>query len=372
MIKSFLLSIILISSTICFSQSDFTEIDKNSKIVPDSLTDYNTIAKYLINDLKKEKEKARAIYTWIAHNIQYDLSQINSGKRYESQQEIIDEVINDRKGICQHYSELFHAMSKSIGLKSYLIRGYTRDALGKIPDLGHAWNGIEIDSNYYLIDVTWSAGYLLNGKYVHKFRDHYFLNSPKEFIKDHMPFDPIFQFIDTPINNNDFTNSDFSKLNKKGTFPFKNLIDQHERSKTLIQLENSNNRIIENGIRNKLIQQQIDENHYEITSRKYNIGIDALNNGVNSYNLYLTHKNRKFKKPKLNDSRIKELIDDADNGITSASKIFHSLFSPNRDLSNLIRDAQKRMPDLIFDVEREKIFVDKYLKKWKPIRIFMF
>lgn len=359
-------------SVLGFGQTAFSAIDEKSKAVPDSLTDYKEIAAYLTNGLETDTEKARAIYIWIAHNIKYDLAQINSGKRYNSEQDIINEVLADRKGVCQHYSELFLAMSKSVGLKSYLIGGYSQDAFWGIADLSHAWNGISIDSNYYLIDVTWAAGYELEGKYIHKFTDEYFLQSPKDFIKDHMPFDPIWQFVNNPINNKAFISKDFSKLDSEGTFAYRDSIQQYEKQNELEQLENSNRRIIANGLENKLLRKQVNENILQIINGKYNLAIDTLNFGINYYNLYVSHKNRQFRNPKLDDSRIKELIGHADKGIYEANKIFHELSSSNIELNNLITDARSRMPDLIAALEREKAFVDSYLKKWKPLRVFMF
>jgi len=372
MIRDVLLIALLIVSTFGFGQSNYSAIDKNSTSVPDSLTGYNEIANHLTVDLKTDTEKARAIYIWIAHNVKYDLTQLYSDKRYNSSQDIVNEVLNDRQGVCQHYSELFLAMSKSVGLKSFLISGYTRDVYDEIAAFSHAWNGIRIDSDYYLIDVTWAAGYELNGKYVHKFRDDYFLRSPKDFIKDHMPFDPMWQFLDNPITNNDFIAKDFSKLNRPGDFNYKDLIIQYETLNELTQLENATRRIRENGVVNKLIQNQVDENILRITNRKYNMAIDTLNYGINSYNLYVFHKNRKFRNPKIDDTHIKDLIYSADKSVFAANQIFYGLFSSDYELNRLIVEARNRMPGLISDLEREKDFVDRYLKKWKPLRIFMF
>ncbi len=372
MIKEILLSGFILVCTVGFGQINFSTIDEKSKTVPDSLNGYKEIADYLTNDLKTEKEKARAIYIWIAYNIEYDLGQVNSSKRYNSDKEIIDEVLNDRKGLCQHYSELFLAMSNSIGLKSYLISGYTKDVFGRIASVSHSWNGIYLDSNYYMIDVTWASGYKINGKYVHKFRDNYFLRSPKEFIKDHMPFDPIWQFLDNPINNSEFISADFTKLDIKGGYAFEDLILQFEMQNELDQLESMNNRIIANGIKNSLIQEQVDENILQITNRKYNLAIDTLNYGIDNYNLYISHKNRQFRNPKIEDHQVKELIENADKGIYAANEILYGLFSSNYELDKLISETRSRIPDLISDLNREKNFVDRYLKKWKPFRIFMF
>ncbi len=363
---------LLIISIYGFGQTDFTTIDKKSRLTPDSLTKYLDIAAYLTTDLLTDKEKVRAIYIWISHNIRYDLNQINSNHRYNSSKEIIKEVLKNRQGVCQHYSELFRAMSESIGVKTHLISGYTRDVNGRIADLNHAWNAVEIDSNYYLIDVTWAAGYELNNRYVHKFRDNYFLTQAKDFIKDHMPFDPIWQFSNNPINNEEFISKDFSKLNKKGKFIYRDSIAKYENLDKLNQLQSSNKRIIASGVKNKLIQKQIAENIRHIINAKYNLAIDTLNYGIDNYNLYITHKNRRFHNPKLSDSRIKELIDNAGIGIYQADKIFYGLFSDDKELNNMIIDAKNRMPRLISDLKREKDFVNKYLKKWKPLRIFIF
>ncbi len=372
MTKGAFLSGFLLVSIIGSAQTDFSRIDDNSITIPDSLSDYREIADYLCNDLKSDRERVRAVYIWIAHNVRYDLAKMNSGRRYGSEQEIIDEVLKERKGVCQHYSALFLAMSRYLGINTYLISGYTRDELGDISELSHAWNGIAIDSAYYLIDVTWASGYELNGRYLHEFRDDYFLKSPKDFIKDHMPFDPIWQFLDNPINNNDFISRDFSKLETSGVFAFHDSIMQWEKCDEFERLEKSNKRIIANGVRNKLIQAQVDENILQIANWKYNLAIDTLNYGINSYNSYTIHKNRHFRNPKLDDSDVKGLIDNADKGISAANDILYELFSSNSELNDLIVDARNKMPDLLSEIEREKDFVERYLKKWKPLRVFMF
>ncbi|WP_075590091.1 transglutaminase domain-containing protein [Labilibacter marinus] len=363
--KILLFGFILITTFGCAPSkpSEYLVVDENSKTVPDSIINNEAIAHYITDVLKTDKEKARAIYIWIAHNIKYDLDHSYSNTSYESSQDFIDEVLTKRKGVCQHYSELFHAMSKSAGLNSYLIGGYTRNSFGEISDEGHAWNGIEIDSSYYLIDVTWAAGYKFKDEYIHEFRDDYFIISPKEFIKNHMPFDPIWQFLDNPINNNEFISKDFSKLDVQGTFAFNDYIKKRKEGNELAQLEKSNKRIIENGIINNLIKKEVDRNILQITNRKYNLAIDTFNFGVKYFNLFINHKNRYFLDPELNDTQVKELIDNADNGIYAANELLNELSSSNCELNSLIMDTRNRMPHLISDLEREKNFVDLYLKE---------
>lgn len=372
MIRHLLLLGLLIITLQGFTQSEFSTIDKSSKEVPDSLTTYQDISSYLTRDLTSDKEKIRALYIWISHNIRYDLTLINSKKRYFSNAEIIDEVLASKQGVCQHYAELFHAMCKSIHIQSYVISGYTRQGDGTIASLSHAWNSVLVDSNYYFIDATWAAGYEYNNRYVHEFRDDYFLIEPEDFIKTHIPFDPIWQFLHNPIDNREFTEKDFSKLNVDGNFNYLDSIAKFEQSDKLAQLDNATRRITNASITNPLIQYQIKENLLQITNIRYNLGIDTLNFGIDNYNLYISHKNRKFRNPKLDDNRIKELIENAESGIYQADKIFNNLYSDNIELDDFIRVARNRMPELISDLEREIDFVEKYLNKWKPLRGFMF
>src|SRR5690606_19487068 len=104
------------------------------------------IAKFLTQQLNTKEEKARAIYIWISQNIRYDLGNLNSTFRYRSVEEVIDDVMETRKGVCLHYAALFQAMCKTVGLESFQINGYTRDGSGKIAELSHSWNALQLDS----------------------------------------------------------------------------------------------------------------------------------------------------------------------------------------------------------------------------------
>ncbi len=143
---------LLFISTCTFAQFDYTTIDEQSKSIPDSLQNHAKIAAHLTKDLTTDREKARAIYSWIAQNVEYDTELYYSSDRmYQSSKEIVSETLTNRKGVCLHYSELFLAMTQAIGLQSSMIGGYTRDVFGDISKRGHAWNSLQIDSNYYLV-----------------------------------------------------------------------------------------------------------------------------------------------------------------------------------------------------------------------------
>ena len=365
--KAILIIVLFLISNLGLCQSNFSKIDKYSKTVPDSITDYKEIAHYLTDNLETDTEKVRAIYIWITHNIRYDMNRVKVVS-YESYHpnKIIKESLSKRKGVCYHYAMLFSAMSEAAGLEMFSIFGYTKDSLNRVSASSHAWNAVKIDSSYYLIDATWSAGYVRNFEYFHKFRDYYFLIPPKQFIKTHIPFDPMWQFIDNPISHKDFKHNNFSKLDSIGTFSFVDSIRQYQRQDELSKLENYKQRIIVNGIENKIIKAEITLLESKIKEQKeineYNRVVNTLNNGIETYNIYINYRNEDFKKPKLHYDQAKELIEVAYQNICTAKEKFNALSPTQWRLKLLVSNSIRETDKLISALENEKKFIDKYLK----------
>ncbi|KAH3755436.1 hypothetical protein DPMN_190132 [Dreissena polymorpha] len=51
----------------------------------------------------------------------------------------------------------------------------------------HAWNSVYIDNDWFLVDVTWGAGFVKSKerKYVPRFTNAYFLTDPEVLITEH-------------------------------------------------------------------------------------------------------------------------------------------------------------------------------------------
>jgi transglutaminase-like putative cysteine protease len=111
-----------------------------------------TLAHQLTENLKTDKEKLEAIYSYIINNITYDKSKALSVKtRYNPNAEATLEV---GKGICYDYASLTAAMLRSVGIKTKLVKGnstYTR--------FYHAWNEVLIDGSWLVVDTTADAAY---------------------------------------------------------------------------------------------------------------------------------------------------------------------------------------------------------------------
>lgn len=57
-------------------------------------------------------------------------------------------VLVEKKGVCESYSEAFQYLCNKAGIPCF---GITGTASGG----GHKWNGVKINGNWYLMDVTW-------------------------------------------------------------------------------------------------------------------------------------------------------------------------------------------------------------------------
>ena len=369
--KILLVTCIFCSLNFIYS-TDYSKIDKQSLTVPSHLKTVEEISTFLTRNLTSQTDKTRAIYFWISNNIRYDMPALKLNKTYENTQQIIDEVLKNRKGVCQHYAELFNACCKSAGVQSYIIHGYT-DQKGEMGNYGHAWNAVKITGNYYGVDATWAAGHLENGSYKFVFDDKYFLVSPDELIKSHHPYDPIWQFSSNPITHKEIESSDFTKLKKtKGNFDFNDSINAQSKLSQLEIAIGENRRISKFGITNQLIRTEIAHNQQLITTLKFNFGVALFNKAVANYNTYVLFKNKQFQNTKLTEDELTDFISLAKSQIDSSKNSIRFLNSNNPSLNKSISETELSLQKLKIDVERELAFMEKYKKTKKLFRYFLF
>ncbi|MDH5716282.1 MAG: hypothetical protein OEZ22_01440 [Spirochaetia bacterium] len=192
------------------AQNNFSAIDERAVNTPKYLEkDIKKLTQYLIKTSKSDLEKIRAIYKWITNNIAYDVGSFLTGK-IENQS--AKSVLVSKKAVCEGYAALFNKMAEATSIKSEVIHGYSKgygytvgSDIFKQPN--HAWNAVEIDNKWYLLDATWGAGYLNERqKFVRRFQEHYFLTDPEKFIYDHLPVEPKWQLIEKPVEKTEYAN----------------------------------------------------------------------------------------------------------------------------------------------------------------------
>ena len=345
----------------CFA-TDFTSIDKDAKSAPPTLHTATDIAHHLSRNLTTDTEKLRAFYIWIAHNIKYDYASVGISKQYTNTNDLVVEVLARRTGLCQHYSELFKACCDAVGIKAWVISGYTRDSLGHIATLSHAWNAVKIDGQYAMLDITWSAGYAQNGKYYNRFRDLYFLVPPQKFVLTHLPFDPIWQFSSLPITHLEAQKGDFRKALTHSNFNFKDSINAYLQRTPTDKLALEIHRIKQAGITNPLIAKHVQQAerhlaviHSNSAREQFNAAANTFKKGADAFNTFgslLKKQNGKMSAMK-NDMH---LLDEAEQTVKHSITQLRSIHAENKQMQQNIDTLINNATELIKAIDEIRTF----------------
>lgn len=360
------------------NNNEFSKVDNIALKIPDSMTRTTSgLSDYINDNFSRETDKSRAIFVWIANNIRYDIENISAVNTYKNTGEIIDKVLKTRKGVCMHYAELYNEVANMVGIKSFVIPGYTKQN-GSVDKMPHAWCASLIGSTWFLIDPTWGSGYIQNSGFVKKISDVYFKAKPEQFIKSHMPFDPLWQFLNYPITNLEFYEGKFDVSRKRPYFNYLDTLRKYEQETEIEKLVSANNRIEKNGIKNSLILDQLKNNKREIeyyrekqTVEMFNSAVNMYNEGINQLNEFINYRNKRFL-PGKPDSDIKKMIDQPEYILINSQRKLKEIKYADSETAHLITQFSKSVGEALRVLNEQKIFVNKYLKSEESLRNSLF
>ncbi|KAL4977659.1 hypothetical protein BDW66DRAFT_31921 [Aspergillus desertorum] len=186
----------------CLKCRDFSVPDAHAARYPrQSLPthDLGWLARELTAPFISATDKARAIFTWLHHNIDYDTEAFYNNNVKPATP---DSTLASGMAVCEGYAKLFATLATHAGLEAKVVSGhgkgygYNAPAPGApIPAYspsGHAWNVVRIDNGQWkLIDPCWGAGHVQGpGKpYVRSFTPAMFTDTNDEFGLKHFPSD---------------------------------------------------------------------------------------------------------------------------------------------------------------------------------------
>lgn len=174
------------------------------------------LAEYLIQGKENDSDKVIAISQWITNNIKYKVKDIgkNDPKHANPQK-----ILKTKKANSFGYAELFTALCREAKLNAYTVPGYCKKEVNyELYNLffreRHAWNSVEINKKWYLLDLSLSSGKIVDRKKKwirklgHKFNipqwefefkaeydSSFFLANPKNLAITHNPADPMWQLL---------------------------------------------------------------------------------------------------------------------------------------------------------------------------------
>lgn len=370
----------LMFTVIGFGQAkvNYAGVDAIMDKIPHDLSMSTTgIAKYINANFKSENDKVRAAFYWTASNIRYDIENIESIDYKEISQDKIKNAVLTKKGVCIHYAEVFNDITKNVGVKSYLVYGYTKQN-GKVGILSHAWCAARIDTTWWLFDPTWGAGYVQNKKFFKKINNLHYKAAPSQYIATHMPFDYLWQFLNYPVTNQEFIDGK-TQLNKaKPAFDFATQIEDYERLSDLDKAKATLARMEKNGIKNNLIREITLSKKSEVDAIQNNESMEKMqsisfdyNQAVTMFNDFIAYRNNKFK-PVLPDFAIKAMIENPKEKIIDCQKRIYSIGNYNDNNIANVKMLKNELIAFLKQIEVQEKFVDEYLSKSKSARKSMF
>ncbi|MEQ9231982.1 MAG: transglutaminase domain-containing protein [Cyclobacteriaceae bacterium] len=197
---------LLISLPLSLFSQNYEHVDSFVKSLEFERTEsIEQVTLKITNPFKSDIEKVRAIYFWIASNIEYDYEGIDSynWENYSTFEDILNATFLNRKGICSGYSYLFERMATLCDIDCEVISGFARADLETIfvKESNHAWNKVLIDEDWKLLDVTWARDT------VRRVIDNFFfLTDPELFILNHFPEDYESALLEDTYSYDDFMN----------------------------------------------------------------------------------------------------------------------------------------------------------------------
>ena len=151
-----------------------------------------TISQVLTRKFPEPKEKVRAIFTWIALNISYDLK---AGRNNENSKTGSDEILKTRKASPAGYAGLFQDMCSVQKIRCLTVEGYTKykaeDINEKPDEFNHTWAVVQLGQSpdtWFYVDPTWGSGYTDDNmkKYTPAFNDDYFLSTLRKTYQNNL------------------------------------------------------------------------------------------------------------------------------------------------------------------------------------------
>ena len=353
------------------SPDEYAQTDRIALSIPLSQTNNTTdIAAYINFHFDTDSKKVRAAYTWVANNIKYDAAHLHRVILNEDREEKVTWAIERKRGVCENFAAILTDICIKSGLRSYAIEGYTRGN-GSVDQSGHAWCAVFVENKWYLYDPTWDAGFQENGHFNVHPGTNYFQVAPSEFIQSHMPFDPMFQFIDYPVTYQEFSNGFSKATGKKTYFNYRDSIDANEKLTLLNQFETAAKRIEENGapsqkVSTKLKQLKMEKEiiYQDTDADLYNSAVADYKEAIGNFKVFLNYRNNQFM-PAKPVAETEATLDAILKQVADANNKLKKVNQSKATLALNTGDVEKVLNDLSTQVKEQQVFLRNYLSTAK-------
>jgi len=342
------------------AQDDYGYADSKILQIPSSKT-YATdsIAQYILDHFKTDKEKIRSLYTWITNNVEYSKDSMYHFRRWGTDpEEKMTAILRRRKGVCENYAELFANIINKCGVQAVVITGYTKIG-GTVNRSGHGWVAVYADKEWLLCDPTWDAG--------HYNSYNYFLVEPAAFISTHMPFDPIWQLMEHPVTHNEFRKGYSRSKKEQPIFHYTDSVAAYLQADTLQQMEATARRMNAAGLGDEDLQTWYAYNQMKINivrqeenMQLFNDAVADLNRAKKLYNEFVQYRNNRFI-PVKTDTEINTMFTSIEKLLAAAYQKMEAIGKKAENYQYDTDGLKESLDNLSVKVKTQKEFWKNYL-----------
>jgi hypothetical protein len=338
-------------------------LDAEAAAIPENYcSSVDVLAAYIKQNFSTDTGRIRAIYVWIVNHISYDVKRLHDRDKYpDMPPQTVADVLATRSAVCQGYSDLFVALCKGAGINAIEVGGYTKFG-GKVNIISHAWVSAQLGGQWYFFDPTWGAGYIGDdNRFTKKFNNVFYKVQPEKFISDHMPFDPLYQFLSYPLTNREFI--DAKPPSAKVEFHYSDTLKQHLLLSPPQQTAAELRRMEAAGVQIDLLlkRQQYLKKVLQSSSSSdaFEEGGKAFSTAMDLYKKYMEYKNNQFSS--LADNDLKQMIDNIELNLKRSRSLLLEAVTKTEGQrqakANNISMIDRFWPQLT----KEKQFVQQYL-----------
>lgn len=322
--------------------------------VPDtSSQSAEALATYIMGRYETPKIQLHAIYSWITANIRYNDDSSYYFNRVADYNTKIAATLRRRKGVCENYADLLADLASKIGLTTQVIYGYPVGTGAERRNTGHAWCAINLNEEWWLFDPTWDA--------THQDGFQYYMISPSIFIQTHIPFDPLWQLLDKPVNFRNTTTKN------KTVFHYKDSIKAYLQMDSIQQYLAIERRMRDAGATSELFKlwQRYNRMNIAILAGErdmelYNDAVDKLNLATGIFNSFVEYRNNGFI-PQKPDEMIRTMLEPVGELIAEANKKLDEIGLLIENFQYNTEGIRKQLHSLGKHSEEQKAFLKKYL-----------
>lgn len=154
-------------------------------------------------------ERVKALHDWLVTRLRYDHESVTGIRRSQTASAVFD----SRLGVCEGYARLLKELGRLTGDRIAYVVGEVREENGGVMPVGHAWNAVEIQGSWYIVDATWDDPSDASGSHEDHYETTYLFIPPELAGLDHFPDQKRWQLRADPLARAEFLRQPLARPN---------------------------------------------------------------------------------------------------------------------------------------------------------------